>query len=57
MKFRIQQTECSECPIANTLLDLTVKMMKRAKHAIDRRIPRTRAMPQHALTSLLLKKG
>src|SRR3981081_1226764 len=32
-------------------------MMKLAKHAIDRRIPRTRAMLQHALTSLILKKG
>jgi AcrR family transcriptional regulator len=31
--------------------------MKPAKHAIDRRIPRTRAMLQHALTSLILKKG
>jgi AcrR family transcriptional regulator len=31
--------------------------MKLAKHAIDRRIPRTRAMLQHALTSLILKKG
>jgi AcrR family transcriptional regulator len=31
--------------------------MKQAKHAIDRRIPRTRAMLQHALTSLILKKG
>jgi AcrR family transcriptional regulator len=41
----------------NNLLDLTVKMMKPAKHAIDRRISRTRAMLQHALTSLILKKG
>lgn len=31
--------------------------MKQAKPAIDRRIPRTRAMLQHALTSLILKKG
>jgi AcrR family transcriptional regulator len=31
--------------------------MKPAKHATDRRIPRTRAMLQHALTSLILKKG
>jgi AcrR family transcriptional regulator len=31
--------------------------MKRAKAVIDRRIPRTRAMLQHALTSLILKKG
>jgi AcrR family transcriptional regulator len=31
--------------------------MKLAQHAIDRRIPRTRAMLQHALTSLILKKG
>jgi AcrR family transcriptional regulator len=31
--------------------------MKLAKPAIDRRIPRTRAMLQHALTSLILKKG
>ena len=31
--------------------------MKLAKDAIDRRIPRTRAMLQHALTSLILKKG
>jgi AcrR family transcriptional regulator len=31
--------------------------MKPAKHAIDRRIPRTRAMLQHALTSLILRKG
>ena len=31
--------------------------MKLAIHAIDRRIPRTRAMLQHALTSLILKKG
>jgi AcrR family transcriptional regulator len=31
--------------------------MKPAKHAIDRRIPRTRATLQHALTSLILKKG
>jgi AcrR family transcriptional regulator len=41
----------------NNLPDLTVKMMKPAKHAIDRRISRTRAMLQHALTSLILKKG
>jgi AcrR family transcriptional regulator len=33
------------------------KMMKPAKHAIDRRISRTRAMLQHALTSQILKKG
>src|SRR6266478_2217182 len=32
-------------------------MMKLAKAVIDRRIPRTRAMLQHALTSLILKKG
>jgi len=32
-------------------------MMKPAKHAIDRRISRTRAMLQHALTSQILKKG
>src|SRR3979409_1519024 len=32
-------------------------VMKPAKHAIDRRISRTRAMLQHALTSLILKKG
>ena len=32
-------------------------MTKLAKTAIDRRIPRTRAMLQHALTSLILKKG
>lgn len=31
--------------------------MKSAKHAIDRRIPRTRAMLQHALNSLIMKKG
>ena len=31
--------------------------MKLAQHAIDRRIPRTRAMLQHALTSLILRKG
>src|SRR5882762_8856206 len=31
--------------------------MKRAKAVIDRRIPRTRATLQHALTSLILKKG
>jgi AcrR family transcriptional regulator len=31
--------------------------MKLAKHATDRRIPRTRAMLQHALTALILKKG
>jgi AcrR family transcriptional regulator len=31
--------------------------MKLAKHAIDRRITRTRGMLQHALTSLILKKG
>jgi AcrR family transcriptional regulator len=31
--------------------------MKQAKAVIDRRIPRTRAMLQHALTSLILKKG
>jgi AcrR family transcriptional regulator len=31
--------------------------MKQAKHAIDRRIPRTRGTLQHALTSLILKKG
>src|SRR5882762_8991373 len=30
--------------------------MKLAKDAIDRRIPRTRAMLQHALNSLILKK-
>lgn len=28
-----------------------------AKNAIDRRIPRTRAMLQHALNALILKKG
>src|SRR4030088_2892867 len=33
------------------------KMMKPAKPAVDRRISRTRAMLQHALTSLILKKG
>ena len=32
-------------------------MMKLAKAVIDRRIPRTRAMLQHALTSLILQKG
>src|SRR5882724_2208920 len=32
-------------------------MMKQSKAVIDRRIPRTRAMLQHALTSLILKKG
>ncbi len=32
-------------------------MMKQSKALIDRRIPRTRAMLQHALTSLILKKG
>jgi len=32
-------------------------MMKPAKHAIDRRISRTRATLQHALTSQILKKG
>src|SRR4030081_3968749 len=31
--------------------------MKLAKHAIDRRISRSRATLQHALTSLILKKG
>src|SRR3979411_2789711 len=31
--------------------------MKLAKHAIDRRITRTREVLQHALTSLILKKG
>jgi AcrR family transcriptional regulator len=31
--------------------------MKLAKHAIDRRIARTRGVLQHALTSLILKKG
>src|SRR6266852_5535624 len=31
--------------------------MKLAKHVIDRRIPRTRAMLQHALNSLILKKS
>src|SRR5260370_10072042 len=31
--------------------------MKLANHAIDRRISRPRAMLQHALTSLILKKG
>jgi AcrR family transcriptional regulator len=31
--------------------------MKLAKHAIDRRIIRTRGVLQHALTSLILKKG
>ena len=31
--------------------------MKLAKHAIDRRITRTRGVLQHALTSLILKKG
>jgi AcrR family transcriptional regulator len=31
--------------------------MKLAKHAIDRRISRTRALLQHALTSLILKEG
>src|SRR5256885_7612254 len=31
--------------------------MKLAKHATDRRISRSRAMLQHALTSLILKKG
>ena len=39
------------------LLDLTVMVMKLAKAVIDRRIPRTRAMLQHALTSLILKNG
>ena len=33
------------------------KMIKQAEQAIDRRIPRTRAMLQHALTSLILKRG
>jgi AcrR family transcriptional regulator len=33
------------------------KIMKPAKHTIDRRVSRTRAMLQHALTSLILKKG
>src|SRR5712671_6852532 len=32
-------------------------MMKQAKAVIDRRILRTRATLQHALTSLILKKG
>jgi len=32
-------------------------VMKLAKHAIDRRITRTREVLQHALTSLILKKG
>ena len=32
-------------------------VMKQTKAVIDRRIPRTRAMLQHALTSLILKKG
>jgi AcrR family transcriptional regulator len=32
-------------------------VMKLAKHAIDRRISRSRAMLQHALTSLILKKA
>ena len=41
----------------NNPLDLTVNSVKLAKHAIDRRIPRTRGMLQHALTSLILKKG
>src|SRR5258708_11562153 len=31
--------------------------MNLAKHAIDRRITRTRGMLEHALTSLILKKG
>ena len=31
--------------------------MATAKHAMDRRIPRTRAMLQHALNSLILKKN
>jgi len=39
------------------LFDLTVIVMKLAKHAIDRRITRTRGVLQHALTSLILKKG
>src|SRR4030088_1492937 len=33
------------------------KMMKPAKPAVDRRISRSRATLQHALTSLILKKG
>jgi len=42
----------------DNLRDLSVKkMMKQSKAVIDRRIPRTRAMLQHALTSLILKKG
>jgi AcrR family transcriptional regulator len=32
-------------------------VMAMAKHAMDRRIARTRAMLQHALNSLILKKG
>lgn len=32
-------------------------VMKLAKHAIDRRVIRTRGVLQHALTSLILKKG
>jgi AcrR family transcriptional regulator len=31
--------------------------MKQAKAVVDRRVPRTRGMLQHALTSLILKKG
>ena len=32
-------------------------MMKQAKAVVDRRVPRTMGMLQHALTSLILKKG
>src|SRR5229473_7885781 len=32
-------------------------MMKQEKAVVDRRVPRTRAMLQHALNSIILKKG
>src|SRR5712692_10720924 len=32
-------------------------VVEMAKKAIDRRVPRTKAMLQHALNSLILKKG
>jgi AcrR family transcriptional regulator len=53
----LSSTVPSERPLLNNLLDLTARGDRDGKKTIDRRIPRTGSMLQHALNSLILKKG
>jgi AcrR family transcriptional regulator len=53
----IAERVCRECPVSNKIPDLSVNGEGMPRRPIDRRVERTRATPQRALTSLTLKKG